>query len=98
MADAADLKDQGNAAFRAGELQRAMELYSQSLALDRSSSVCYHNRAVCHLKLGAYEASLRDADEAISWNQAYAKAYSTRGSALLHLGRHADAAASFRRG
>jgi tetratricopeptide (TPR) repeat protein len=98
MADAADLKDRGNAAFRAGELQHAMELYSQSLALDRSSAVCYHNRAVCHLKLGEYDASLKDADEAISWNQTYAKAYSTRGTALLHLGRPADAAASFRRG
>lgn len=93
-----DLKDQGNAAFRAGDFHRAMDLYTQAVALDRSNSVCFHNRAVCKLKLADYAGAVADAEEAISWNQAYVKAYSTKGSALLHLSRNAEAVDTFKRG
>jgi hypothetical protein len=97
-ADANDLKEQGNALFRRGDYAGASGLYTRALALDRGNAVCFHNRAVCKLRLGDAAGAVADAAEATTWKRDYAKAWSTKGSALIELRRFAEAEAAFRAG
>lgn len=83
MADAYRLQEQGNAAFRAGQIDKAVEYYSQSLTItpraavyDRShfahSSLCrLCNRSLCHRKQANLDAAVKDAQEAITLDPNY---------------------------
>ena len=95
---AEDLKDQGNAAFRRDDFAGAAALYTRALGLDASVAVCWHNRAVCKLRQGDHEGAVADAIEAATRKPDYAKAYSTKGTALLNLARTEEAVAAFRKG
>ncbi len=81
-AEAEARKDEGNAAFRAGRYEEAARQYSAALQLDPRSAVCWANRAMAHLKLGAYGAAEADCDEALKLELS-AKALLRRGSARL---------------
>jgi tetratricopeptide (TPR) repeat protein len=117
-----DLRDKGNAAFKSGQWQEAIDFYTQgrqplsgvwsgsreggsllapllaALSLDSSSAKCFHNRAIVHLKLKSLDAALRDAQSAIDCDRGYAKAYSTKGSVLLLMGRKAEGIAAYKAG
>ena len=92
------LKEDGNAAFKRSEYVAAAALYSQVLEEDATMHVCWHNRAVCKLRLGDIEGACKDASESIQRKPDYAKAYSTKGSALLTLERYEEAKACFLKG
>jgi tetratricopeptide (TPR) repeat protein len=59
------LKEEGNEAIKAGGFKRAVELYSQSLALDATSAATYSNRAQAYLKLCMYADAEKDATAAM---------------------------------
>ncbi|KAI8827588.1 hypothetical protein BJ741DRAFT_629778 [Chytriomyces cf. hyalinus JEL632] len=60
------LKDKGNAFFKTGNYQGAINAYTAALDLDPQFSSCLSNRAVCHLKLGAYNECIQDCTLALS--------------------------------
>jgi len=49
---AADLRDRGNAAFKAGRWREAADFYTQAIAADPLDAKAWNNRALTFLKLG----------------------------------------------
>jgi hypothetical protein len=62
---AASLKRRGDAEFKAGRAVEAVELYTSSLDLERTSR-CYSNRAAALLKIGRTHESERDCHRVLS--------------------------------
>ncbi|KAJ3125927.1 Dynein assembly factor 4, axonemal [Physocladia obscura] len=59
------LKDKGNAFFKTGNIQAAINAYTAALMLDKNLTVCFMNRAVCHLKVEDYLACIYDCSAAL---------------------------------
>lgn len=96
---AAALKEKGNAKFKAGEYQAAVEAYTQSLELEPGQHLCYSNRSAAYLKLGgSAEQALRDAEQCVALAPNWAKGYSRQAAALQELKRWEDALAACERG
>ncbi|XP_018608454.1 tetratricopeptide repeat protein 28-like isoform X3 [Scleropages formosus] len=89
---------QSNDACQQGKFSIAVRLYSDALLADPQNFIIYSNRSAAHLKLGQYQAALKDADKAQHLNPKWPKAYFRQGVALQYLGRHADALAAFASG
>ncbi|CAK0867727.1 unnamed protein product [Prorocentrum cordatum] len=91
-AEASRLKDEGNAFFKAGEYQAAIDAYTGSLELDPSQHLCFSNRSAAYLKLGsAAEQALQDARQCVELAPAWAKGYSRQAAALQVLKRWDEA-------
>ena len=78
MADANAIKDQGNKAFAAKDYDRAIELFSQGIALDPSNHVLYSNRSAAHAGKKEWTQALADAEEV-------RRIYSHRVSSFMYL-------------
>ena len=61
MADA--LKDQGNKAFAAKDYDKAIDIFSQAIALDPQNHVLWSNRSAAKVGKKEYAAALEDAEE-----------------------------------
>ena len=99
-ASASAHKDRGNALFRAGDYAGAESAYSAAIAADPTNAAAFYaNRAAAHLKLGAHDAALRDAEDALALDPEHARARHRRAAALAALGppRAAEAAAEYAR-
>jgi tetratricopeptide (TPR) repeat protein len=70
-------KDAGNAHFKRGDHQRAVDAYTASLAL-QPSCLAYANRAMAQLKLGRHAAAEADCSEALRLDPLYVKGYQRR--------------------
>lgn len=46
------LKDRGNKALQAGDIDKAIELYSEGINLDEENHLLWSNRALCYAKKG----------------------------------------------
>ncbi|XP_009340082.2 TPR repeat-containing thioredoxin TTL1 [Pyrus x bretschneideri] len=64
----------GNDLFNAERFTEACAAYGEGLRLDPSNSVLYCNRAACWFKLGMWERSLEDCNQALSIIPNYTKA------------------------
>lgn len=63
QSDAATLKDQGNKAFAAKDYNKAIELFSQAIDLDKTNHVLYSNRSAAKAGLKDWAGALEDAEE-----------------------------------
>ncbi|KAK3758583.1 hypothetical protein RRG08_041233 [Elysia crispata] len=82
---AAVLKDKGNALFRQGNFQEALDFYDKAIHEVRDSSILYTNRAQAKIKLGKFEEAISDCDWALrAWPNCL-KAYVHQGHAHLSL-------------
>jgi tetratricopeptide (TPR) repeat protein len=62
-----ELKEDGNAKFKAGNYEEALSVYTDALHLgdikDTDKAVIYKNRSMCNLKLEKYKEAIDDASE-----------------------------------
>ena len=84
MAD--NMKEEGNAKLKAGDLTGAVDAYTRALALDPehklpSAAALLGNRSLAHLKLKNYKACVDDCTAALLVDPRYGKAYYRRAQA-----------------
>ncbi|XVE86368.1 hypothetical protein DITRI_Ditri18aG0029500 [Diplodiscus trichospermus] len=87
----AKARTRGNDFFNAGRYADACLAYGEGLRYDSSNSVLYCNRAVCWSKLGLWEKSVEDCNQALKIQPIYIKALLRRAASNGKLGRWADA-------
>ncbi|KAF7562005.1 hypothetical protein G7046_g2133 [Stylonectria norvegica] len=89
------MKEEGNAAFKAGRLQPAIQKYTDALEIDPSNkgmnAKLLQNRAQCKIKLKQYDEAMADCERAISLDPSYTKARKTKANAMGQAGRWEDA-------
>lgn len=84
-------------ALQTGRTAKAIELFRQSLAINRNQPVAHTNLATALLADGKAQAALTSSDAALALRPSYAEGLNCRGNALLELKRPQDALASYDR-
>ncbi|KAI3332490.1 hypothetical protein HD806DRAFT_196757 [Xylariaceae sp. AK1471] len=85
-ARAEDLKAQGNKAMTSKDYARAIDLYSQALALHPGNAIFLSNRAAAYSAARDHESARADAEAAVAADPKYTKAWSRLGLARFALG------------
>ncbi|KAF8044976.1 hypothetical protein N665_5886s0001, partial [Sinapis alba] len=84
-------RTRGNELFSSGRYSEASAAYGDGLEHDGSNSVLYCNRAACWYKLGLWEKSAEDCNQALKIHPSYIKALLRRAASYGKLGRWEDA-------
>lgn len=92
------LKEQGNAAFKAGDHETAIQFYSEALAEDPKNYAIYSNRSAAYLKIGKAAAALKDAEACITWKGDFTRGWLRKGQAHEAMDQWRDAVESYRSG
>ncbi|CAM9145910.1 unnamed protein product [Choristocarpus tenellus] len=83
-------KETGNQAFKAGDMQGAIEAWTEALKADRSNksfnSKLHCNLATAQSKMGDHAAAVRAATSAVRDDPQYTKAYQRRAGSLFEMG------------
>ncbi|KAJ0041727.1 hypothetical protein NL108_007956 [Boleophthalmus pectinirostris] len=90
MGDPVQLKDEGNKFFQAGDIDKAIECYTNAIKECKDKkvlAVIYRNRSACYLKKENYSGVVNDATKAIDVDAADIKALYRRCQALEKLGK-----------
>lgn len=74
-----DAKKHGDEALQAGDLDAAVQAYTEAIAADANAVGPYNNRGVAYHRLGQYDKALADFDKAVSLAPSDARPYSNRG-------------------
>ncbi|CDJ59159.1 58 kDa phosphoprotein, putative [Eimeria maxima] len=82
----AKAKEAATDAADAGDLDKAVESYTDALLIGNPTALLYTRRADILLKQKRYAAAIRDCDEALKLNPDNARAYRIRGTAHRYLG------------
>jgi DnaJ family protein C protein 7 len=89
------MKSEGNASFKAGRYQQAVDTYTEALAVDpankNTNSKILQNRALCNSRLKQWKAAIADCDKALELDPSYTKARKTRAKALGESGNWEEA-------
>ncbi|CAN9508311.1 unnamed protein product [Ophioblennius macclurei] len=88
-------KDRGNAYFKEGKYEAAVECYSAGMAADGLNVLLPANRAMAYLKLEKYKEAEEDCSTAISLDNTYSKAFARRGTARVAMGKLQEAKQDF---
>ncbi|XP_010262948.1 PREDICTED: tetratricopeptide repeat protein 1-like isoform X2 [Nelumbo nucifera] len=98
LSQAADAKAEGNKLFGAGQYEDALSQYELALQLAPEMpssveirSICHANRAICFLKLGKYNDTIKECTRALELNPTYMKALVRRGEAHEKLENYEEA-------
>ncbi|GMJ07204.1 tetratricopeptide repeat 1 [Hibiscus trionum] len=104
LAQANDAKMVGNKLFGNGQYEEALLQYEIALqataempSASEICSICHSNRAVCFLKLGNYEETIKECNKALELNPSYMKALVRRGEAHEKLEHFEEAIADMKR-
>lgn len=84
--EAEALKSKGNAAMAQKDYRKAIELYTQALALNPTNAVFLSNRAAAHSAAKDHASAKTDAEAAVLLDPGYTKAWSRLGLARFALG------------
>ncbi|XP_015578882.1 outer envelope protein 64, mitochondrial isoform X2 [Ricinus communis] len=90
------LKEKGNAAFKGGKWNKAVDYYTEAIKLNGSNATFYCNRAAAYLELGCFQQAEEDCSMAISLDKKNVKAYLRRGTAKESLLYYKEAAQDFK--
>jgi stress-induced-phosphoprotein 1 len=92
------LQAKGNAAFAFGDYAKAVEHFTDAIALDPSNHVLYSNRSAAYASQGQFQQALADAERTVELKPDWPKGHSRVGAAHFGLKRWDDAAAAYQRG
>ncbi|XP_028426529.1 RNA polymerase II-associated protein 3 [Perca flavescens] len=93
--EAALQKDRGNAYFKEGKYEAAVECYSRGMEADSMNVLLPANRAMAFIKLEKYKEAEEDCAKAISLDSTYSKAFHRRATARVALGKLEEAKLDF---
>ena len=93
-------KEEGNSHVKGGRWKEALEAYEAALRYIEPGnfslkSIILSNRALCHLRLSAYQAALADAQSASFADAGNSKSFFRQGLANVKLGRFEEAMEAF---
>ena len=88
---AEEYKKKGNELMQVGDLNKAMEAYTEAINLDSSNAVYWANRAAARASLGNHLDALDDATQAATLDPKYVKAHTRMAASLIALDRHEEA-------
>lgn len=84
--EAEGLKSKGNAAMAQKDYPKAIDLYTQALAINPGNAIFLSNRAAAHSAAKDHESARADAEAAVAVDPKYTKAWSRLGLARFALG------------
>uniref|UniRef100_UPI00358E8E4B dnaJ homolog subfamily C member 7-like n=1 Tax=Myxine glutinosa TaxID=7769 RepID=UPI00358E8E4B len=88
-------KEEGNQAFKDGQLQEAYDMYSSALQIDPNNRITnakiYCNRAAVSMKLKSFDQAAQDCSSAIQLDESYIKAYHRRAQCYMRIENYEDA-------
>ncbi|KAJ7314041.1 hypothetical protein JRQ81_005942 [Phrynocephalus forsythii] len=90
--EAEQKKEEAYAALEEGELQNAIDLFTEAIKLNPQSSHLYTNRASIFVRMQKPNAAIRDCNKASELNPEDGQAYKWRGKAHMLLGHWEEAA------
>jgi DnaJ family protein C protein 7 len=89
------MKEEGNAEYKAGRWQSAIDKYTAALDIDPANkgtnSKILQNRALCEIKLKLFDEAIADCERAVALDPSYTKARKTKANALGQADRWEDA-------
>lgn len=88
-------KDRGNAYFKEGKYEAAVECYTRGMEADSLNVLLPANRAMAYLKLEKHKEAEEDCTKAISLDSTYSKAFARRATARVALGKLQEAKQDF---
>ncbi|CAN6323683.1 unnamed protein product [Urochloa humidicola] len=99
-----DAKAEGNKLFGAGQYEEALLQYEMALQIaaelesaEDIRSACHSNRAVCFLKLGKHDETIKECTKALELNPSYVKALLRRAEAHEKLEHYDEAIADVKK-
>jgi len=99
-----DAKAEGNKLFGAGRYEEALSQYEIALQIaaelessEDIRSACHSNRAVCFLKLGKHDETIKECTKALELNPSYMKALLRRAEAHEKLEHYDEAIADMKK-
>ncbi|KAG6899381.1 hypothetical protein C0993_010680 [Termitomyces sp. T159_Od127] len=98
MSEANTLKDQGNKAFAAKEWDKAIDLFSQAIAIDSTNHVLFSNRSAAKAGKKDWDGALADAEETVKLNPTWGKGWARKGAALHGAKKYDEAIAAYQSG
>eukprot|EP00667_Euglena_gracilis_P012104 EG_transcript_12406 len=88
-------KEAGNQAFREGDLERALEFYSQAVDANPHEPTYYSNRSAAYYKLGKFQRAIDDAMKCVELRPEWPKGFFRLGEAYHARGLFAKASDAF---
>ncbi len=92
------LKDEGNSAFQAGNIELAIKLFTDAIGIDPDNVVYYSNRSAAYMKVDSISKALRDGEKCVELKPDWAKGYNRLGVAQQSLKRFDAALDTFKKG
>ncbi|KAJ7651469.1 hypothetical protein DFH06DRAFT_1094467 [Mycena polygramma] len=96
MAQAAQEKEKGNAAFKTGDYPTAIGHYSAAIHADRTDATFPLNRAAAYIKLGKNEDAERDCSTVLALSKNNVKGLFRRAQARVAMGKLSEAQADLK--
>ena len=85
------LKEEGNVAMKANQIDQAIKLYSKAIDLDPSNVNALNNRAEAHIRAFKFDEAINDATMCLSLQPQNTKALFRRGHAKLMMSQNDNA-------
>lgn len=93
---AAEAKEAGNAAFKAGDFKGAIAHYSEAVKREPTNAAYYQNRATAKAKLMEFPSALEDCEAALKLDPGYVKALNRKGNCQFAMKDYGKALDTFR--